>query len=330
MRALCIVLSLSVPACGNVVSGNGESGSHANCSSLPPTCGATGNASCCTSPLLPGGTFYRGYDTVAGTEFRDMTRPATLSPFRLDTYEITVGRFRQFVADKQATQANPPTAGAGARTLNGAEGQGGWDPSWNENLAANREALLGALRCDSFATWTDVVGPNENYPMLCITWYEAHAFCAWDGGFLPTEAESMFAASGGDQHRAYPWSDPPSSVTIDCITANFGGANWPKTACVSAGAQAVGKSSPAGDGRFGQADLGGNAFEWVLDWAKADTASTCNDCANLIPRTDRVIRGGSFLDDAGAARAASRRYGLPPNGRVSYLGARCARPAEAP
>lgn len=330
IRAACIVVGLLLPGCGKVLSKTSDAGmtsdaALANCSTLPQTCGPNGDLSCCTSSLVPGGMFYRGYDTAAGTIFTEMMHPAMLSAFRLDSYEITVGRFRQFIAAKQGTQANPPPLNAGARTLNGAAGQGGWDSSWNVNLAATQAALFGALHCDRFATWTDVEGPNENYPILCITWYEALAFCAWDGGFLPTEAESMFAASGGDQQRAYPWSNPANSLAIDCAKANFGGTNWPQTACVKEGAQAVGKTIPAGDGLFGQADLGGNAFEWVLDWSKVDASSSCNDCANLVPRTDRVIRGGSFLDDPSAARAASRSYGLPPDARASFLGARCAR-----
>jgi len=320
-------MGLSSVGCGKVATGTEDGGTSAYCSALPQTCGPTGDLSCCASPLVAGGTFYRGYDTATGTAFRDMTRPATVSPFRLDTYEITVARFRQFVLANQGIQTHPPEPGAGARTLNGTAEQGGWDTTWNVNLAANRDALLGALRCDRFASWTDAQGANENAPMVCITWYEAMAFCAWDGGFLPTEAESMFAASGGNQQRAYPWSNPPSAIAIDCTTANFGGANWPRTACVTEGVQTVGKTSPAGDGLFGQADLGGNAFEWVLDWRKADTASSCIDCANLTPQTDRVIRGGSFLDDAGASRAAAHVYSLPPDARVSYVGVRCARAA---
>jgi formylglycine-generating enzyme required for sulfatase activity len=48
-----------------------------------------------------------------------------------------------------------------------------------------------------------------------MDWYEAYAFCIWDGGFLPTDAEWNYAAAGGAQQRAYPWSNPPTSLTID-------------------------------------------------------------------------------------------------------------------
>ncbi len=181
----------------------------------------------------------------------------------------------------------------------------------------------GEVRGDH-QTWTDSPGANENRPMVCITWYEAMAFCAWDGGFLPTEAESMYAASGGNLQRAYPWSSPPGLTDINCTLTNYGGTSWPTTACVGAGANNVGSTSPAGDGVWGQADLGGNVWEWALDWYASPLPAPCTDCANLFTASTRVLRGGSFSNVAPTLRAAFRGRSTPAT-RYYFVGVRCGR-----
>jgi formylglycine-generating enzyme len=187
-------------------------------------CGPTGTSPCCASQMVPGGTFYRSYDVAGDGMFGSMSAPATISSFALDTYEVTVARFRQFVDANMGTQANPPAVGAGERTLNGSANQGGWETAWSSDLTANKTALIAALSCYPGAqTWTATPGKNEELPMNCITWYEAFAFCVWDGGFLPTEAEWNYAAAGGSDQRAYPWSNPASSLTISCANANYYG-----------------------------------------------------------------------------------------------------------
>src|SRR5690242_15342252 len=84
------------------------------CGSLAPSCGPAGNASCCDSLLVPAGMFLRKYDVSTDGMYTDMSYPATVSAFRLDKYEVTVGRFRQFVEAGMGTQASPPGPGAAA------------------------------------------------------------------------------------------------------------------------------------------------------------------------------------------------------------------------
>ena len=298
----------------------------------PTTCGPNGTSDCCASSVVPGNatgatnagdTFFRSYDVASDGLFGNMGFPATVSDYRLDTYSVTVGRFRAFVNAGLGTQANPPAAGSGAHAK---IANSGWNPSDDVNLTANPTALEAALLCNSASqTWTDTPSSNENLPINCVTWYEAFAFCIWDGGYLPTEAEWNYAAAGGSDQRAYPFSNPASSVAIDCTQANFE-VNAAGTFCVNGTAGAVnrvGTESPAGDGRFGQADLAGDVWSWNLDWS-ANYTNPCNDCADLTPASDRVIRGGSFDDLAVRERAANRDHS-PPTNRTSDIGIRCAR-----
>ena len=299
-----------------------------SCVGLPASCGPTGTSPCCTSPLVPGGTFDRSYDVASDDMFPDMSYPATVSDFRLDAYEVTVGRFRAFVNAGMGTQVNPPPNDAGARALNGGSDQGGWDPSWDASLAANPAALVAAVKCDAtYQSWTDAPGSNEALPMNCITWYEAFAFCAWDGGFLPTEAEWNYAASGGSEQRAYPWSSPPSSLIVDCAHANYDLVAPSGPHCVNGSTGAVnrvGSESPTGDGKWGQSDLSGNVWEFTLDWYQSPYAMPCDDCADLTVATYRVFRGGSYGDSAAVLRSSNRVIASPTN-RGGGDGVRCAR-----
>ncbi len=340
-----------MPACGRVrfdahvdgsstdgtgTDGTGTDGSSGDgppavsCGTLAQTCGPSGTSPCCESPMVSGGTFYRSYDVSGDGLYPSMSFPATVSAFRLDKYEVTVGRFRQFVTAGMGTRTSPPMTGAGARTLNGMANQAGWDPAWNQSLPADTTALVGALKCSMvYETWTDARADNESRPVNCLTWYEAMAFCIWDGGFLPTEAESMYAASGGNLQRAYSWSTPPAFLGIDETRASYyvdalrqcygDGING----CASTDLVRVG-DKPAGDSVFGQSDLGGNVSEWVLDWYATPYANPCNDCANLTPASYRVTRGGAFRDDAMVLRTGIRRF-RSASTSAELFGVRCAR-----
>jgi formylglycine-generating enzyme required for sulfatase activity len=152
-----------------------------------------------------------------------------------------------------------------------------------------------------------------------LDWYEAYAFCIWDGGFLPSESEWNYAAAGGSDQRAYPWSPafPPGSTSIDCTTANYDG-------CPTGVVHAVGSESPAGDGKWGQSDLAGNVWEWNLDWGDSSYVTPCADCANLTAADYRVIRGASFGNTPDVL-LVSFRNSDPTEYRGDLVGVRCAR-----
>jgi formylglycine-generating enzyme len=298
-----------------------------SCMSLPATCGPNGDAGCCSSPPVPAGMYRRSYDLAGDSNSGTTNFPAKVSAFRLDKYEITVGRFRAFVAAGKGTRVNPPIAGAGAHAAIPASG---WNAAWNNNLAVDATALITALQCNpTLQTWTSSPGANENRPMNCTTWYEAMAFCIWDGGYLPTEAEWNYASAGGDQQRAYPWSSAGAQLTLGAQYASYNDG----TSCVGDGQAgcavtdlvAVGRK-PAGDGRWGHADLGGNVMERVLDLGDYPYQMPCEDCAALSGTGTRAIRGGHF-DLIAAGMRTGVRGGVPPVVRNAGYGARCARAA---
>ena len=286
-----------------------------SCAGIAKKCGASHDEDCCTVERTPGGTFFRSFDVAGDGVYASMAAPAQVSPFALDRFEVTVGRFRNFVEAGGGTQVTAPAVDAGGRLLGGIPNQGGWESGWTTKLSADTSALIASLKCDADATWTDAAGDNEQLPINCVTWYEAFAFCVWDGGFLSTEAEWNFAASGGDEQRVYPWSSPANATTLDCAHANF-------DACGNA-AKRVGSLSPAGDGRWGHADLAGNVWEWTLDWY-GGYPTPCTDCANLVvtdPR--RTNRGGGFSFDSSRLRTAFRGLENPMPAYAS-IGIRCA------
>ncbi len=305
--------------------------------------------SCCTSLEVTGGTYYRTYNTGASTSgppdggWPDEADPATVSGLRIDKYDVTVGRFRQFVAAWNGGSGYTPASGSGIHThLNGGRGlansasagtyETGWSTTWNSNIAPTN-ANLGSGSPNS--TWTNTAGSQESLPITFVNWYEAYAFCIWDGGFLPSEAEWEYAAAGGSQQREYPWgTTAPGTANQYAIYGCYyptGAAN-----CLSS---AVANIAPVGTatlgaGLWGQLDMAGNVWQWNLDWY-ATYVGPCRDCAYLttpaamlrpvLMASSRVIRASGLLPP-------NRAYGTPSTAAAGGLGGdffgygfRCAR-----
>lgn len=295
-----------------------------SCSGLAATCGSSASDNCCASSLVAGGTFQRSNDPGLA---------ATVADFRLDRYEITVGRFRKFVTAWIGGWR--PAAGAGkhvhlhsgsglASTAGGFEP--GWDTAWASSLATTSGAWDANLKVNpTYETWTATQGAKENRPINYITWAEAYAFCIWDGGFLPSEAEWNYAAAGGggaDGQRLYPWSNPPSSTTIDCSYANYRNGGY----CSATYTAEVGSRSPSGDAKWGHSDLAGNLKEWSLDrYVSGYATAGCSNCVDLSAVTYRVVRDGAFNTSDATLLYTHNRTGYNPVDRYYVIGARCAR-----
>jgi formylglycine-generating enzyme required for sulfatase activity len=292
-------------------------------------CGAS-SESCCTSLEVTGGSYSRTYANsgVGPTAEAD---PANVSGFRLDKYEVTVGRFRQFAKAWGSGSGYLPPAGSGKHThLNGGQGLANsaddagstFETGWVSSDDAYVAPTSANLACKSkFATWTASAGGSETLPINCVNWYEAVAFCIWDGGFLPSEAEWEYAAAGGSQERAYPWgATPPGTGNEYAIYGcyyPFGDAG----SCTG-GAAPVG-TARGGAGLWNQVDLAGNVHEWSLD-GYAAYRDQCADCAYLTARSSRVIRGGYFYNFAPYLVPTSRGDDSP-TVRSICIGFRCAR-----
>jgi formylglycine-generating enzyme required for sulfatase activity len=280
--------------------------------------------SCCTSLDVAGGTFNRSYQNN-GSGPTGQSNPATVSDFGLDKYLVTVGRYRQFAA--AWTGGWRPAAGAGKHahlsgggltaTAGGVET--GWDTTWTTNVRPTTASLTGGSYCDgTHATWTaSATGGRENMPINCVNWYEAYAFCIWDGGFLPSEAEWGYAAAGGSEQRRYPWGTAaPGTMNQYAIYGGYYTAS-------STGLAPVGTAT-MGAGRWGQLDLAGEIWEWNLDW-KNNYVNPCTDCVSLTAASYRIVRGDNYGGSINNLVPTVRGGDVAPEGRDSNFGVRCAR-----
>ena len=158
---------------------------------------------------------------------------------------------------------------------------------------------------------------DTHLPAL-VSWEQAVAFCAWLSGEtgrvvrLPTEVEWVHLARAGVSTR-YPWGDDPrwaprwlNGATPE--TADLLGREDLTGFPFSDGYPGL---APAGDlrpNRFGLRDTLGNVAEWVADaWTDEVRAVAPLGEAG----SERVLRGGSWLDGPEAVSLDARRGAAP-------------------
>lgn len=252
----------------------------------------------CGHVVVRGGTF-----TMGDLDAREAAplRPAiTVDDFALDTYEVTVARFRRFWE-----AGHPAPDGAVAYP-------GGVVVPWEG--AVTEPPRGGARTC----MWSERAGDAESRPINCVDWYTAQAFCVWDGGRLPTEAEWEWAARGPDA-RAWVWG----SADVAREVCWLGATARPGAPCRVDDPGYRVDLSP-----FGAAQMAGNVTEWTADrwsaYAELMTASR-NPVALPPSSTGRVTRGGSWDDDHLVTLRAASRAAHGERDDYACLGFRCAR-----
>jgi formylglycine-generating enzyme required for sulfatase activity len=150
---------------------------------------------------------------------------------------------------------------------------------------------------------------SPRFPVVCVSWSQARAYCRFKGKRLPTEAEWEYAASGGDT-RVYAWGNQNNNGAR-CATAK------------NRHPLPVGSFAPGPGGVY---DMTGNVWEWTQDRYQKDYyahSPASNPEGPMVGRY-RVIRGGGWYSGAAQLRLRNRQWLPPERGEVS-VGFRCAR-----
>jgi formylglycine-generating enzyme required for sulfatase activity len=325
-------VAVSTSCAGNgACDGAGHCNGPASRKSCPAGQALCQGVSCCQDILVTGGMFPMGLGSgsepdvcpsglICDTNAETPEHSTTVADFYMDTFEVTVGRFREFWKKYGGSGGSaPPADGAGQNPH--VSGSGWQSSAWNTLLAPTQAALTAGLACPTGGTptWGPASPPDTEVRAInCVTWYEAFAFCIWDGGRLPTEAEWEYAAAAGAANQLYPWGQ----AAPDSTRANYYRTN--QTPLISVG------SFPAGVGAFGQLDLAGGMGEWTLDWYSDSwydpgPGNPCTNCADIsTPLVYRSYRGGTWRLDTTNIRAAARS-GSTPASRTQDVGFRCVR-----
>ena len=282
---------------------------------------------------IPGGVFFMGDTRLAGNAGVGEAwasipeRLVRMSPFYMDRYEVTVGRFREHA------RAIPTTL---------------WD-----------------LAATSFGCTFASDGSADDFPMNCVSYQAAEMFCALDGGrVIQTEAQWEYVASGLGAEHMYVWgNEVPACEHVAYARADdvyarlfMGGSSTEPGGvgrCVGVSGGPDSTPPPAGPVRVGDFpadsvevvegdpeqvvyDLGGSMEEITSDrnTAYGSRDGTLTDCwAELVdPTCDEggnfVTRGGYWAGAPGGLPVGLRR---PWNGtetsHTPWTGFRCVRPA---
>jgi formylglycine-generating enzyme required for sulfatase activity len=263
---------------------------------------------------IPGGEFLMG-SPESDKDALDNEKPqhrVRISPFLMQTREVTRGQFRRFV-DETNYRVDSERDGKGGYGIDAA---GNWkqDPAYSWLNPGFAQA--------------------EDHPVVNVSWNDAVAFAVWlskkEGKIyrLPTESEWEYACRAGATTRYQHGDDTDGLVAVGNVADASARSKFPDWTWSLAGNDGVVYTSAVGQYRangFGLFDMHGNVWEWCSDWYGGTyyKESPLADPPGSLQASGRVYRGGGWNDHPRFCRSAGRNWDSPGN-RSFYLGFRLA------
>jgi formylglycine-generating enzyme required for sulfatase activity len=275
-----------------------------------------------TMVLIPAGSFSMGNALSASGDGNSDELPVhtvNVSAFYMDKYEVTKALWDEVAMWAAANGYDINAASASGKAANHPVHYVTWYSmvKWS-NARSQKEGLTPCYTVSGAVMKTGTANPDCNFAA---------------GGYrLPTEAEWEKAARGGLSGTRFPWGD-----TITHSQANYySDASYAYDVSPTRGfhpTYATGSSpysSPVGSfapNAYGLYDMAGNMFEWCWDLYSSSyyASSPSSDPRGASSGSDRVGRGGGWVNVAIYARTAFRDGGGPGYFGGVGLGFRCVR-----
>ena len=194
---------------------------------------------------------------------------------------------------------------------------------WEDEKPVHRVTLTNDYYIGKYevtqALWQAVMGSNPSnfkgdaLPVEQVSWNDCQDFISKLNAMtgkrfrLPTEAEWEYAARGGKKSRGYQYSGSNTLGDVAWYSDNSG----KKT-------HDVGTKQP---NELGIYDMTGNVWEWCQDWYGSYSSSPQTNPTGAVRGSDRVNRGGSWVNSARDCRS-SCRGSYAPDDRYIGLGLR--------
>jgi len=250
--------------------------------------------------FIKGGTFTMGSPESEPDRYDNETQQqVTLGDFYLSEKEITNEQYCRFLNANGVTDNGQfEVSGFGIQTL-------------------VTPCVLGAQYTNG--KWHPAPGKG-NHPAVRVSWFGAKAYCDWEGGRLPTEAEWEYACRAGTTAPFHTGKNLPTSHAN--YNGNFPYAGYAKGVNLKR-TQPVGSYAPNAWGLY---DMHGNVWEWCSDWYISGKLANSTFSNHPKPSSRwpyRVLRGGSWSVSARGCRSAER-YGYGPGNHDNDIGFRLA------